>query len=119
DAFSHADVPFDRVVEALDPQRSTAYAPVCQVYLAFDNTELPRLTLPDLTVDVLDPGAEPAKVDLVVTVAANAEGTGDIALRINYATDLFDAATVEGLAARLVRVLDAVVAEPSTPVGDV
>ncbi|MFC6010622.1 amino acid adenylation domain-containing protein, partial [Nocardia lasii] len=118
DAFAHGDLPYDRVVEELDPQRSTAYAPICQVYLSFDNTELPRLTLPDLTVEVLDPGAEPAKVDLVVTIGANA-AAGDVSLRINYATDLFDPATVENLAERLCRVLDAVVTDPSVPVGDV
>ncbi|MBC7303623.1 MAG: amino acid adenylation domain-containing protein, partial [Nocardia sp.] len=119
DAFAHGDLPYDRVVEELDPRRSAAYAPVCQVYLAFDNTELPRVTLPGLAVEVLDPGAEPAKVDLVVTVGANAADSGDVALRMNYATDLFEAATIESLAVRLRRILDAVVADPATPVGDV
>ncbi len=118
DAFAHRDVPFERVVEKLAVARSMAYAPLCQVYLAFENMDRPTLELPELTVDILDPGPEPAKVDIIVTVAENSSAGGDVALRINYATDLFDRSTIEEFAARLNLILDAFVANPRARVGD-
>ncbi|MEU7767439.1 amino acid adenylation domain-containing protein, partial [Nocardia sp. NPDC049190] len=119
DAFAYSDLPYERVVEEIDPKRSLAYAPLCQVYLAFENMDRASLELPELTVEILDPGPEPAKVDIIVTVAENAAADGDVALRINYATDLFDRETVEEFAARLNRILEAFVLRPEMPVGGV
>ncbi|QVI20734.1 amino acid adenylation domain-containing protein [Nocardia tengchongensis] len=119
DAFANSDLPYERVVDEIDPRRSAAHAPLCQVYLVVENMDRPRLELSELTVEILDPGPQPAKVDVIVTVAENASAGGDVALRINYATDLFDRETVEELAARLNRVLDAVVSSPDLPVGRV
>uniref|UniRef100_UPI0005C1FD1F non-ribosomal peptide synthetase n=1 Tax=Nocardia asiatica TaxID=209252 RepID=UPI0005C1FD1F len=119
DAFANSDLPYERVVDELHPKRSQAYAPLCQVYLAFENMDRASLELSDLTVEVLDPGAEPAKVDIIVTVAENTAGGGDVALRVNYATDLFDRETVEELAERLNRILDAFVSNPRARIGDV
>ncbi|WP_169332727.1 non-ribosomal peptide synthetase, partial [Nocardia araoensis] len=119
DAFANSDLPYERVVDELHPKRSAAYAPLCQVYLAFENMDRANLELSELTVELLDPGAEPAKVDLIVTVAENTAAGGDVALRVNYATDLFDRETVEELAERLNRVLDAFVTNPRAQVGDV
>ncbi|MGW4282143.1 non-ribosomal peptide synthase/polyketide synthase [Nocardia sp. NPDC004750] len=119
DAFANSDLPYERVVDELHPKRSPAYAPLCQVYLAFENMDRASLELSELTVELLDPGAEPAKVDIIVTVAENTAAGGDVALRVNYATDLFDRETVEELAERLNRVLDAFVANPRARVGDV
>ncbi|NUS93221.1 MAG: amino acid adenylation domain-containing protein, partial [Nocardia sp.] len=119
DGFANSDVPYERVVDEVEPHRSGAHPPLCQVYLAFENMDRPSLELPELTVEILDPGAQPAKVDLIVTVAENTAGSGDIALRVDYATDLFDRGTVEELAARLNRVLETIVADPYVRVGSV
>ncbi|WP_174189681.1 non-ribosomal peptide synthetase, partial [Nocardia barduliensis] len=119
DAFANSDLPYERVVDELHPKRSMAYAPLCQVYLAFENMDRASLELSELTVELLDPGAEPAKVDIIVTVAENTAGGGDVALRVNYATDLFDRETVEELAERLNRILDAFVSNPRARIGDV
>ncbi|WP_156094992.1 non-ribosomal peptide synthetase, partial [Nocardia lijiangensis] len=119
DAFANSDLPYERVVDEIDPKRSTAYEPLCQVYLAFENMDRPSLELPDLTVEILDPGPRPAKVDIIVTVAENTAAGGDVALRIDYATDLFDRATVDELAARLNLILAAIVADPQVSVGGV
>lgn len=119
DAFANSDLPYERVVEEIEPRHSAAHAPLCQVYLAFENMDRPSLELPGLTVEILDPGPQPAKVDVIVTVAENTAGGGDIALRIDYAKDLFDPGTVGELAARLNRVLAAVVSDPQTPVAAV
>ncbi|WP_280296552.1 non-ribosomal peptide synthetase, partial [Nocardia abscessus] len=119
DAFANSDLPYERVVDELHPKRSMAYAPLCQVYLAFENMDRATLELSELTVELLDPGAEPAKVDIIVTVAENTAAGGDVALRVNYATDLFDRETVEELAERLNRLLEAFVSNPRARIGDV
>src|SRR5690606_25489175 len=119
EGFAHSDLPYERIVDHLDPRRGGEPDPLCRVYLAFENMLRPRLELSGATVEILDPGPQAAKTDLVVTVAENAAAGSDIPLRIDYAADLFDQATVEEFAARLNRVLAALVAEPGTRVGAV
>ncbi|MGF0263473.1 amino acid adenylation domain-containing protein, partial [Rhodococcus ruber] len=121
DAFAHADVPFERLVEVLNPARSTARHPLFQVMLSFQNQATGALELPGLTVSGLDFDAATARFDLQFSLAETASETADsvgYAVGITYATDLFDASTVAGFAARFVRVLEEVVADPSVAVGD-
>ncbi|MFZ2175125.1 MAG: amino acid adenylation domain-containing protein, partial [Rhodococcus sp. (in: high G+C Gram-positive bacteria)] len=121
-AFAHADLPFERVVDAVGPVRSTAHSPLFQVSLEFQNTEKPALRLPGLTVEGLDPALDVVKVDLEVILDErfDVDGTpAGMAGAIDYATDLFDADTVVGFAERFVRILDTVTAEPGIPVGDI
>nr|WP_253949727.1 non-ribosomal peptide synthetase [Nocardia terpenica] len=116
-AFSNTELPFERLVELLDPVRSQAHHPLFQVALFFQNMDKPRLELPGLVADAVEFDGAVAKFDLQLTVVPRAEG-GFSAL-FTYAMDLFDEATVAGFADRLVRVLDAVAAEPEGPVGDI
>ncbi|MDU0291331.1 non-ribosomal peptide synthetase [Saccharothrix longispora] len=117
-AFAHQDLPFDRLVEALNPERSAARHPLFQVMLVLQNAPEPDLDLPGLDLDLVDLGEGPAKFDLSFDLgevhrdggAAGLEGT------IQFATDLFDRATAEALGARLTRVLRAVAADATTPV---
>ncbi|MFD6895956.1 non-ribosomal peptide synthase/polyketide synthase, partial [Rhodococcus sp. NPDC060086] len=117
DAFGHADVPFERLVEVLNPERSTARHPLFQVMLAFQNLDSDSLELPELTVSALGTDAAVAKFDLQVTVSDNAaEG---YLVDLTYATDLFDASTMTTFADRFVRVLETVVADRQVRVGDI
>ncbi|MDG3010624.1 amino acid adenylation domain-containing protein, partial [Rhodococcus sp. D2-41] len=121
-AFAHADVPFERLVEVLNPSRSTSYSPLFQVSLEFQNTEQPRLSLPELTVEGVDPGMDVAKVDLEFLLCERFDEQGapeGITGSLVYATDLFDADTVAEVAERFVRVVDTVTESPHAPVGDV
>ncbi|MGV9617134.1 amino acid adenylation domain-containing protein, partial [Nocardia xishanensis] len=115
-AFAHSDVPFERLVEALDPERSAARHPLFRVMLDFQNTASATVELADLRVGELDIDTRTAKFDLQLTLAETADG---IAAVFEYATDLFDTGTVAGFAARLLRVLDAVCADPAVLVGDI
>ncbi|MDV6241555.1 non-ribosomal peptide synthetase, partial [Rhodococcus opacus] len=120
-AFAHADVPFERVVEAVGPTRSTAYAPLVQVSLEFQNNERPALTLPGLEVRGIDPGLAVVKVDLEFLLAEEFDANGAPAGMngaVDFATDLFDPDTVRGFADRFVRILDAVTVNPDRPIGD-
>ncbi|WP_432279282.1 amino acid adenylation domain-containing protein [Nocardia brasiliensis] len=126
DAFAHADIPFERVVEALDPPRSQAHHPLFQVMLAFQNLDLdPALArLPGLDVEPLsslDIGVE--RFDLTITVADFPSGTiGDVAggvpITIGYALDLFDHSTIAAFARRFQRTMRAVAADPTAALRD-
>ncbi|WP_116050590.1 non-ribosomal peptide synthetase [Amycolatopsis palatopharyngis] len=115
-AFSHADVPFEAVVERLNPVRSLARNPLFQVMVGYHHRSGEPLELPGLRVEDVphDPGT--AKFDLVFSFTEYAS-SGRISCRLEYAKDLFDAATVVALGARLVRLAAAVAADPGRPVG--
>ncbi|WP_420752331.1 amino acid adenylation domain-containing protein, partial [Rhodococcus sp. O3] len=119
-AFAHAEVPFERLVEVLNPVRSQSRHPLFQVALAFQNMDNTRLELPGLTVSGVEFDYDLAKFDLQVTVADHPDGADNgLLVEMSYATDLFDPATVESIAARFVRVLEAIAADPAAVVGDI
>ncbi|MEV2218883.1 amino acid adenylation domain-containing protein [Nocardia vinacea] len=120
-AFAHADIPFERLVEVLNPVRSTARHPLFQVGLSFQNLEQSRLELPGLTVSGVGIDTQVAQFDLnlIVSDAYDANGVpAGIAGQFVYAKDLFDQATVEGFAERFTRLLDRIIAAPRIPVGE-
>ncbi|WP_240199100.1 MULTISPECIES: non-ribosomal peptide synthase/polyketide synthase, partial [unclassified Gordonia (in: high G+C Gram-positive bacteria)] len=121
-AFTHADMPFEQLVEALAPARSTAYSPLFQVMFTMQNNPSVDLELPGLTVSGLTSDFDVARFDLQLTVVdshTDAGTPGDLVSSLTYAADLFDQQTVRALGEAYVRVLDAVVADPARPVGDV
>ncbi|MGY0503162.1 amino acid adenylation domain-containing protein [Nocardia sp. FBN12] len=121
-AFGHADVPFERLVDLLEPVRSTARHPLFQVMLTFQNLARTDLALPGLAVSAADFTVPLAKFDLQVELAEHIGVDGapqGMAATFVYATDLFDRATVADFADRWTRVLAAIVADPRKPVGDI
>ncbi|MFE3320800.1 amino acid adenylation domain-containing protein [Nocardia sp. NPDC059195] len=119
DAFENAEVPFERLVDVLDPKRSTAHSPLFQVMLAFQNLAASpvEVVLPDLTVTGMAADAAIAKFDLDLVLADIADG--GCAVSLTYATDLFDAETATRIADGYVRMLDAVTADPGGIVADI
>ncbi|MEU6192047.1 amino acid adenylation domain-containing protein, partial [Nocardia sp. NPDC047038] len=117
-AFGHADLPFERLVELLDPVRSAARHPLFQVMLVLQNLAPATLELPGLTVSGIDPGVSAAKFDLQITLAEQ-PGAPGLSVVIGYATDLFDESTVRNFASRFRRVLAAVAADATAVVGDI
>ncbi|WP_329570737.1 non-ribosomal peptide synthetase [Kitasatospora sp. NBC_01266] len=119
-AFAHQDVPFEHLVDALNPTRSLARHPLFQVMLALRNNTEAELAMPGLTVTALPTQVRSAKFDLslFVTEQRGADGAlGGLRGELEYATELFDHSTVEVLGERWVRLLDALVAEPKLAVG--
>ncbi|MCX5192879.1 amino acid adenylation domain-containing protein [Streptomyces sp. NBC_00249] len=116
-AYAHQDLPFESLVEAVNPQRSLARHPLFQVTLAYHNTTQAALTLPGLTAHVLPPTSNTAKTDLTFNILERDFKAGDEALRgaLQYATDLFDRATAERITAYLTRLLTAAADHPDTP----
>ncbi|MDO1482185.1 amino acid adenylation domain-containing protein [Rhodococcus ruber] len=120
-AFGHADVPFERLVEVLDPPRSQARHPLFQTMLTLQNARQARFELPELTIGELEPQGRVARFDLQLTLTETFEDghAAGIGAELTYATDLFDETTARALAQRFVRILEAVVADPAVRIGDV
>ncbi len=120
-AFGHADVPFEHLVEVLDPPRSTAYSPLFQVMLEFQDTERPDVQLPGLTASVLDlqPGLSHFDLQLSIAETTDENGPAGIRAAFTYATDLFDETTVASFADRFVRIVETIGTTPTVPVGDI
>ncbi|WP_280365356.1 non-ribosomal peptide synthetase [Nocardia wallacei] len=116
-AYENQDAPFERLVELLNPNRSTAYHPIFQVCFAWQNNTVPEVEFPDLRLTPLPAPTGTAKFDLFFELG---EQPGDdapaIAGAIEYATDLYDRATVETIARRFARLLDLVTADPARPI---
>ncbi|NDV10767.1 amino acid adenylation domain-containing protein, partial [Rhodococcus sp. IEGM 248] len=121
-AFEHADVPFERVVQALNPTRSTTRHPLFQVMLVFQNQEPPKLELAGLTARIEDIDHTATQFDLTLVVSERVDRDGaarGLTAALTYAQDLFDEDTVRGFADRFTRLLEAAVADPDSPVGDI
>uniref|UniRef100_UPI000A7432CD amino acid adenylation domain-containing protein n=1 Tax=Nocardia sienata TaxID=248552 RepID=UPI000A7432CD len=118
-AFAHADVPFERLVEALNPVRSQSRQPLFQVMLAFQNLGDTRLELPGLTMTGLGVDLPTTKYDMSLTMSDAVDGGSGMDAEILYATDLFDEDFVSEFGRRFVRVLRAVIADATVPVGDI
>ncbi len=119
-AYAQQDLPFELLVERVNPTRSLARHPLFQVMLILHNAGRPELDLPGLRVRVEPAESAVAKFDLSVSLTERyaEDGTADgIVGHLEYAVDLFDRSTVAGLAGRLGRLLAAAVADPGTPVG--
>ncbi|MEU0518088.1 non-ribosomal peptide synthase/polyketide synthase [Streptosporangium sp. NPDC006007] len=114
-AYEHQDLPFERLVEAINPARSLARHPLFQVMVVYlaDQGALPAF--PGLTARPEPLGQETAKFDLSFDFVEQGDGNG-IQGWIEYSADLFDHDTVEQVARRLVRLLEQVVADPGLQV---
>ena len=119
-AYSHADVPFERLVEVLNPARSLSHHPLFQVMLAFQSDAGARCELAGLGSRFETVATATAKFDLSVSLSEERGSHGvpaGIIGGIEYASDLFDRGSVEALAGRLVRLLEAAVAAPGRALG--
>src|SRR5262249_42096434 len=119
-AYSHQELPFERLVEALNPARSLAHHPLFQVMLALQNNAAVELELAGVSASVEPVGLASAKFDLSVSLAEQRGpdgGAGGLSGVLEYASDLFERASVEALAGRLVRLLEAAVAAPDVAIG--
>ncbi|MFE7619211.1 amino acid adenylation domain-containing protein, partial [Streptomyces sp. NPDC057496] len=118
DAYAHQDVPFEKLVEVLAPERSLARHPLFQVSLALQNLDdasAPVGDLPGLTAETVRTGRHAAKFDLSFVIAPSGPEDGMPGV-LTYSTDLFDRGTAQGLVDRLLRVLEEVLASPAVPV---
>ena len=121
-AFEHQDVPFEVLVERLNPTRSLAHHPLVQVLLAWQNfagqdtDPAAGVAFEDLQATPLPVDTRTARMDLTFSLAERFTEAGEpagIGGAVEFRTDVFDAATIEALIDRLQRVLTALTADPT------
>ncbi|MFI7344367.1 amino acid adenylation domain-containing protein [Streptomyces sp. NPDC050085] len=115
-AYDNQDVPFEWLVELLNPDRSTSYQPLFQTMLAWQFV-WSELTMPGLRVTPVPVGTDTAKFDLFFNVVPDA--TGRAHGRLEYAAELFDHETAVSIVDRFVRILEQVVADPGIRLADI
>ncbi|MEI5036422.1 amino acid adenylation domain-containing protein [Streptomyces sp. S1A(2023)] len=119
-AYQHQDVPFEHLVEALNPTRSLSRHPLFQTMVTYNNPgdRAESVSLPGLEAEALDIGVATARFDLTVSLAerpAAEGGEAHLAGAIGYRTDLFDRQTVQAVALGLQLLLRQVADSPHTP----
>ena len=112
-AFEHEELPFDRLVSELNPHRDLGRNPLVQISFALNSQPPVALALPGLEVSPVELPVSTSKFDLAL---AFVELDGEYCGTIEYATALFDAGTVDGLAQRYGVLLQAAIDAPETPI---
>ncbi|WP_231686653.1 condensation domain-containing protein, partial [Ralstonia pseudosolanacearum] len=122
-AYAHQDLPFERVIEALNPARTLSAHPLFQVMLGLQNaSQQPRLDLADLRTAHQPVHVPVVKFDLVFNMrewADTQDAPEGLQGHIEYAVDLFDAPTVERLARQWQRVLEAIATAPGCRISEI
>ena len=119
-AYSHQELPFERLVEVLNPARSLSRHPLFQVMLVLQNNAELGLELSGLSASFEAVATASAKFDLSLSLAERRGADGSpagIEGALEYASDLFDRSSVEAIAGRLVRLLEGAVADPERAIG--
>ncbi|HEY2738205.1 MAG TPA: condensation domain-containing protein, partial [Thermoanaerobaculia bacterium] len=112
-AYAHQDLPFEKLVEELVPERSLGHAPLFQVLFGFQNEAGATLELSGLTWTPFDSAGETAKFDLTLSLEVSGR---DLNGTLEYNRDLFDRMTIEHVVERYERLLAAAVKDVELPV---
>jgi len=112
-AYEHQEVPFEQVVEALQPQRSLSHSPLFQVMFILQNVPMGKVELPDVNWTQLVPESAIAKFDLTLLITETFQGLVGV---WEYNTDLFDGSTIERMATHFQNLLSAIVENPQLSV---
>ncbi len=112
-AYDHQDVPFEQIVEVLQPERGLAHAPVFQVMFVLQNAPMPDMALRDLTLEPVEPQTVSAKFDLTLSLE---ERDGAMNGAVEYDTDLFDDSTIVAFVDHYRRLLEGMAAAPDSDI---
>ncbi|MFB2833039.1 amino acid adenylation domain-containing protein, partial [Floridanema evergladense] len=113
EAYTYQDLPFEMLVEALQPERNLSYSPLFQVMFALQNAPMSKLELGGLTLSPIELENPIAKFDLSLAMASTSEGLVGI---WEYNSDLFDGCTIERMTNHLLSLLEGIVANPQIPI---
>ncbi|WP_236143257.1 non-ribosomal peptide synthetase [Nostoc sp. CMAA1605] len=109
EAYTHQDVPFEQLVEVLQPERDLSHTPIFQVMFALQNVPIGELQLPNLSVKPLEPLVKTAKFDLTLSME---ERNGCLVGEWEYNTDLFDDTTIERMVKNFQVLLSGILTAP-------
>ncbi|MDX1952414.1 MAG: condensation domain-containing protein, partial [Verrucomicrobiota bacterium] len=111
-AYAHQEVPFEKIVEALHPERSASRTPFVQVVFSLNNDFVPSELIPGLKCEWIEVDTLTAKFDLTMIVKDHPEG---LDLVLEYNSDLFEAATIERLLGHYENLLTEAIRNPAVP----
>lgn len=115
-AYAHQDLPFEKLVEEIQPQRDLSHSPLFQVAFALQNAPAQEvMELPDLTLSAVSSESGVAKFDLTLTMIETGE---DIVGSLEYNTDLFEKAAILRMINHFTALLEGIAAEPETEIAD-
>ncbi|KYC36320.1 hypothetical protein WA1_42115 [Scytonema hofmannii PCC 7110] len=114
-AYAHQDLPFEELVERLQPVRSLSHTPLFQVMFTLENSPMPSFDLPDLTVSPLVVETTAAKFDLTLSMSNTASG---LICSWEYNSDLFDNHTIARMAEHFQTLLSGIVANPEQRISE-
>lgn len=112
-AFDHQDVPFETLVEVLEPERDMSHSALFQVMFILQNAPISKHELPNLTIQPVEAQSGTATFDLTLGVV---DSSGDLLASFEYNTDLFDAGTIARMAEHFNVLLAGIVANPDQPI---
>ncbi|RMH15200.1 MAG: amino acid adenylation domain-containing protein, partial [Acidobacteria bacterium] len=115
DAYAHQDVPFEHLLDVLQPERDLSRTPLFQVFFNMLNLPPVELDLSGLAVEPLSAPEQPAKFDLTIYAKHDDDA---LQLTATYNADLFDAERIDELLAQYAGLLEQVVADPLRPIAD-
>ena len=115
EAYAHQDLPFEKLVEELQPERDLSRSPLFQVTFALQGNLLPRIELPGVTIAPWDIIKETAKFDLNLSVTDTGDG---FTAGLVYKSDLFEPATITRMLQHFKNLLEAIVANPDQRIWD-
>jgi len=113
-AYAHQDLPFEKIVDALQPERNLSHSPLFQVMFVLQNTPRRAQELPGLRFSPIEAHSGTAKFDLTLFML---EEGGRLAGAMEYNTDLFDAATIHRMLVHFHVLLEGILEEPDLPLG--
>ncbi|NEO34422.1 MAG: amino acid adenylation domain-containing protein, partial [Symploca sp. SIO3C6] len=113
DAYTHQGLPFEMLVEALQPERDLSYTPLFQVMFVLKNETLSDIEMSGLNVTSLRLKGQTSKFDLTLSMENSADGLVGV---WEYSTDLFNASTIERMTGHFVTLLEGIVSNPQQPI---
>ncbi|MGD9898613.1 MAG: amino acid adenylation domain-containing protein [Calditrichaceae bacterium] len=115
DAYANQDLPFEMMVEAVNPNRALNHSPLFQVMFVYNNTTENAITLPDLEISLIDIESRTSKFDIIMNLT---ETENILQGKLEYNTDLFNRDTMERLIGHFKVLIDSIIISPLSKISD-
>lgn len=115
-AFAHQDLPFEMLVEELQPERDMSHSPLFQAMFVMNNAPIEKLQLPGVEIELIELENKTTKFDLILNVT---DGDLPLKCKLEYNTDLFNDQTMDRLIGHYLKILQEIVTNPQIEVGQI
>lgn len=115
EGYAHQDVPFEKLVEELEPERSMSHTPLFQVLFEFENKARKAIDVQGLKMEELTVASRTSKFDLTLEITESEDG---LVAAMEYSTDLYDAETIEAMLKHYSHLLEGALTEPDKSIGE-